>query len=135
MKRDLFSTNIYDKIYTDKVLIVGTCLYDLHKEALDKLSKEYNDHVLHVCLEKFHYNQYFAKLLDTLALGRIKKVGFLTVNGSPHCIQIHYARKYLQRALKLNIEYEHYVIDNEGEIVRVEHDIVEQSKDFIKPKL
>lgn len=124
----MLSQNIYSKIYNDKFLIAGTCLYELYPDAMLRLSQEFDDHVVNICLEQFHYNQFFSKLIDILSLGKTKKVGFVTVDGSPHCVSLHYASKYLQRALKVDIEYIHYVIDQKGDIYKVERDVIDNSR-------
>jgi hypothetical protein len=82
-------------------------------------------------LEQAHYNMLTAKLFNILAVNNTRKVGFLTVDGSPHCVQLHYASKFIRRGLKVQtIEYEHYVITNEGKVFQVSIEDINRSRDL-----
>ena len=57
-------------------------------------------------------------------------MGFLTVDGSPHCIQVHFPSKYLKRILQQEIKFEHFVIDKNGDTYQVEMEIIRKSMRF-----
>lgn len=128
----ILSTNIYDPKLTDKILIIGTCLLRLYPEIVENFSKDYGGNAFHICLEQNHYNQLMSKMLNILAVGKIKEVTYLTVDGSPHCVQVHFSAKYLKRALKNEVNFKHFVIDKEGQIHEITTEEVDASKNFGK---
>lgn len=95
--------------------------------------KKSGGNVFSLCLEKLHYNQLAAKLFNILALGRVKKVGFLTVDGSPHCIQMHFASKYLKRGLKEKVEFKHYVVAKDGDVFKVQMEEIDKARNLSAP--
>ena len=126
----LLSTNIYDKDLEDRILLIGSCLKKIHPEIVDEFAQKYNGHVFDICLEETHYNKLMSKLFDILALGKTSEVGILTVDGSPHCVQMHYTAKYIKRGFKHNIEFRHFVITKIGKVIEVDPEKVDQSKNF-----
>jgi len=127
---DILSTNIYDIIFKDKFLLVGSCIPRIYPDVLKNFEKEWGNICVY-CLEQSHYNMLFSKLVDILALGKTTKVGFLTVDGSPHCIQMHFASKYLKRALKnQDIEYKNFVINKNKQVFDVPVEKIDYAKDL-----
>jgi hypothetical protein len=126
---NLLDQNVYDSKYQSRFLVIGSCLPNLYPKIIDKFEKEWGN-VVSFCLEQSHYNQMVAKLFSILAIGKVTKVGFLTVDGSPHCTQLHYASKYLNRGLKHPMEYEHYVIKSNGQVFKVTPESIDKSKDL-----
>lgn len=127
----LLSQNIYSPIFKDKFLLIGACIPSMNQELFEDFAKEWGN-VVSICLEQFHYNQLMAKLASVLAVGNTRKVGFLTMDGSPHCIQIHFASKYLMRELKQQIEYEHYVVGKDRKIHQISMETIDNSKTLHK---
>ncbi|HUS59935.1 MAG TPA: hypothetical protein VMX76_00965 [Nevskiaceae bacterium] len=82
---NLLELNVYSNRYKGRFLLIGSCLPDLYPKVVEKFEKRWKN-VVSFCLGQFHYNQLVAKLFDILSLGNTKKVGFLTVDGSPHCV-------------------------------------------------
>lgn len=115
-----------------KLLIIGTCLLMKNKDLVAQVAKDYDGNVLNICLEEMHYNQYMSKMHAILDLGKITELGILTVDGSPHCAQLHFGRKYLQRGLKFNVNFKHFVITSKGELLEIPQRIVDDSKEFAK---
>lgn len=128
----LLSTNIYDKDLEDKILLIGSCLKMIHPEIVEEFAQKYDGHVFDVCLEETHYNKVMGKLFNILALGKTKEVGILTVDGSPHCVQLHYTAKYIKRGLKYEFKFKHFVITKAGEVVEIDPVVVDNSKNFAK---
>ena len=125
---NLLNLNVYDKLYKDKFLIMGTCIPRMFPKVDNHFEKEWK-HIVSFCLEQTHYNLLVAKLFDILALGNTKKVGFLTPDGSPHCIQLHFASKYLKRGMKNDINFEHFVV-KKGDVYSISLDDIDKSKDL-----
>ena len=125
---NILDQNIYDPGFKDQFLVIGSCLTKIHPEIVKQFAKEWGS-VYTFCLEQFHYNQMMAKLYSILAVANPKRVGFLTVDGSPHCIQMHFGSKYLKRGLKNSeIQYEHYVIDEQGKVAQVTMEAIDKAK-------
>ncbi|MDP2861019.1 MAG: hypothetical protein Q8N98_04915 [bacterium] len=127
---NILEQNIYDKGFKRKFLVIGSCLPKTYPEIVKKFEKEWGS-VFTFCLEQFHYNQLIAKLFDILAIGNTQKIGFLTVDGSPHCVQMHFASKYLRRGLKIQtIDYQHYVIRKDGKVFKIKPELIDRARDF-----
>jgi hypothetical protein len=122
----ILKCNIYDPLFTDRFLLIGTCVERLHSDILSKFQAQWQ-HVVGYCLEQEHYNMLFAKLIDILALGKTKQVGFLTVDSSPHCIQMHYLSNYLARALKTPVDFAHFVV-YEKEVYQIPEEAIVSSR-------
>jgi len=123
----LLSCNTYDTIFTNKFLVVSKCLERLYPDTVTDFKKEW-ENVVTVCMEEEHFNKLLSKLTNILSLGSTSKIGFLTIDGSPHCIQVHFAERYLKRALKYNIQYEHYVIDDKGKVQKISSHKIDMAK-------
>ncbi|MBD3363494.1 hypothetical protein GF362_07300 [Candidatus Dojkabacteria bacterium] len=128
---EILEMNIYDPFFENKFLLIGSCVPRIYPAVLNDFQNKFQN-VCTACLEKTHYNKIFAKLIDILATGNTKRVAFLTVDGSPHCVQMHFMSKYLKRALKNDIKYLHYVITKDREIYSLEIDVIDESKNFAK---
>lgn len=127
--KNILENNIYSKVFEDKFLVVGNCVADLYPSIFEEFKNEWKN-VVNFCLEQNHYNNLLAKLFDILSLGKTKKVGFLTVDGSPHCIQMHFCSKYLIRGLKNKVEFKHFVIDKDGKVFEVDSETIDKSKNL-----
>jgi len=131
MVPNLLQQNLYSKYFKDQFLLIGTCVENMHPEVLKKFTSKWKN-VLSICLEIEHYNKMVAKLFDILGTGNVKKIGFLTVNGSPHCVQVHFASKYLKRGLNKEVIFEHYVVSDDGKVFSVSMDEINESRDYVK---
>jgi len=109
-----------------KLLIIGRCVEIEHNDALREfLKKGYT--VLSVCLEEEHINMVGFKLAGILRRCRdfLKEVAVLTIDGSPHCVQLHFM---VEEAFKITgmegiIQRKHYVIVK-GNVIEVPKEIV-----------
>ena len=127
----ILEKNVYDKVFKPKFLIAGTCIKDLYPDVFEKFKASWKN-VCSFCFEESHYNQLFAKLTNIIAIGNTKRIGFLTVDQSPHCVQMHYMSKYLKRALKKKGLFEHYVIAKGGKVYKVSMRDIDNSKEFAR---
>jgi hypothetical protein len=93
-----------------RFLLVGSCVLEEHPE----IAKEYaKDRVcLHVCLEAFHMNMAETKLACIVRLHQPTELLVLTVDGSPHCLQLHMLAEDLRRYFNLNTEVRHVVVEH-----------------------
>ncbi len=127
MLTNILNTNIYDPRLGDKLLIIGTCIPAIQRKVFEDFEKRWKN-VFAICLEQDHYNQLHSKLAAIIGTGRVNEIGFLTVDGSPHCVQVHYVSKYLNRELKNKINFFHYVVNEKGEVFEVDMKSIDESK-------
>ena len=123
---NILQRNIYDPIFKEKFLLVGSCILTMYTDILKEFTKEWKDYVTY-CLEIGHYNKLHSKLAAILGTGNTKKMAFLTVDGSPHCVQMHYLSKYLKRELKSKVNFSHFVISEDGIVYKVDMDDINKS--------
>ena len=118
--QQLMSTNIYDVDYT--IAIVGSCLKRVNPICFEKIEEIY-DNIYSVCLEETHINMVITKIASMIRTGKVKRIVFISVDKSQHCIQLHYIQNELGKIMDLSkIEIQNYIVDD---------DIVEISKEAI----
>lgn len=127
---DLLSQSIYSPFFNGKFLLMGSCVANSYPEIIKDFEKKWKN-LVSICLEQEHYNKMVSKLFNVLGTGNVKKIGFLTVNGSPHCAQVHFASKYLKRGLNKDVIYRHYVINDDGKVYEVSMEAIDKSRDFV----
>ena len=125
--KNLMETNIYDAY--GKTLICGSCTPIMEKEGFLKLSKDY-DTVLYLCLENTHINMAITKICGMLSCLKVTKLDFISVNKSPHCIQLHYIKGEVKRVIS-NVDISNFIIEK-GVIYKVSDDVLSLSKNLVK---
>lgn len=129
--KEIMKTNIYD--VSDKIIIVGSCLKYMQPEGFKKL-KVISDNIYELCLEETHINMAITKIGGMLRTGKIKKLVFVSVDKSPHCIQLHYIQDELKKMMNIeNIDIENYVVVN-NELEEITPEIISLSKNLSKLK-
>ena len=78
------------------------------------------------CPEEHHINMLGFKLAGMVARARPEKLVVVTVDGSMHCIQLHYLAEELEK-LGLVAEREHYVVEGDR-LVRIGREAVRLSR-------
>ncbi|MEM2234121.1 MAG: 4Fe-4S ferredoxin [Desulfurococcaceae archaeon] len=118
---DLLEVNAKSRIFRDKskLLIIGKCIELEHPEILKQFIDD-NYGVLGLCPEAVHVNMAGFKLIGILARGSFEEVSVLTVDGSMHCIQLHWMLEEVFKAMNLNgkIKRRHFII-YKGELKEV----------------
>ncbi len=123
MVMDLMSTNAKGRVVRNKrLLLIGTCVESEHSEILENF-KQYS--ILSFCPEKEHINMAFYKLIAMMSVA--KDLTVLTVDGSPHCVQLHYLADEVQRYSNRDFEVEHFVIIN-GKLEKISQNTVKLSR-------
>jgi len=79
-----------------RVLLYGTCVRYEYPEIYESFSQ--NRVPLAVCMEREHFNMVTLKIASMLARVELEELVVLTVDGSPHCVQLHMA---VEEALKI----------------------------------
>lgn len=128
---NLLSTNCFD--INESMIILGSCVKNMHKKAYSEI-QDISTNIYNVCLEETHLNMVVTKVIGMVARGKIKNLYFISVDKSPHCIQLHYIVKELENAIditKINIKNYVVVDDNLEEIPL---DVISLSKNLLKLK-
>jgi len=126
------STNVCSREIREKrkVLIYGSCVKEEYPEILEKFREEYV--LLSVCLEKEHMNMVGFKLLGMMKRCRPEEIIVLTVDGSPHCVQLHFT---IEECSKILEEFKerivHLVIEN-GKIRKISPETVKACRYLTK---
>jgi hypothetical protein len=129
----LMRINVGDRRLRDNqnLLLVGSCMDRFPDVVKEICEKEGNQSVLHICLEETHMNQAGFKIGSIVKYSNMKKVTALTVDGSPHCIQLHYVVEDIKRHFAPDIETAHFVMDK-GKLFEITADSVKRSRHLSK---
>jgi hypothetical protein len=108
----LLSTNIGSHIFrkSKRILLIGSCVINEHPKIVEKYAK---DRVcLHVCLETYHMNMAETKFACILKFHEPTDITVLTVDGSPHCFQLHVIAEDMRRYFNFETPIQHIVIEH-----------------------
>ena len=131
MKKDLLKTNCFD--VEEKMIIIGSCFEYMLPKIYNELN-ESSENIYDVCLEETHLNMVITKLAGMIARKKCKELTFVTVDKSPHCVQLHYVVKELENIMDLKeIKIKNYVATNEG-LVEIPIEVIGLSKNLSKLK-
>lgn len=74
------------------------------------------------------------KLMGMISRVKLNRIIFATVDKSPHCVQLHYIMKEIEKAIDLSsIKVLNYVaVDNE--LIEISRDVISLSKNLSKLK-
>lgn len=129
----LMRINVGDSRLRNKsrLLLVGSCM-DRFPEIVRKFSEEMEDAaVLHICLEESHVNQAGFKIGSIVRYSGIEKITVLTVDGSPHCVQLHFVLEDVKRHFTPDIEIIHLVVEK-GKVHEISSQAVKTSRHLSK---
>ncbi len=73
------------------------------------------------------FNVVALKIASILARVKLEEVRILTVDGSPHCLQLHHAAEEALKIACSNCRLKHFVVVK-GEIIEVSRDAVKTSR-------
>ncbi len=118
MSTRLLSTSVNaGKLRDARILLYSRCIEEEHPEILRELRD--GRVALSVCLTEEHINDVGFKLSTILMMARPREISVLTMDGSPHCIQLHFAIQQSRRLTGAEIEIHHYVIEK-GKVYEVD---------------
>lgn len=131
---ELMSVNVCSREIRSrrKILLYGSCVETEYPEIFNQFAKGYVP--LSICLEKEHMNMAGFKLLGIMRRCPPEEIRVLTVDGSPHCIQLHFM---VEECLKIIGDYKgkikHLVIEN-GKVNEIEGKVVKKARYLTKIK-
>ena len=125
--QELLKSNIYD--VEETIAIVGSCLKKMQPGAFEKI-EDLAKRIYSLCLEEFHINMAITKIGAMLRTNKVKKIMYVTVDKSPHCVQMHYIREELEKMMDLKtIEIKNYVAVN-NELIEINPCTISLSKNL-----
>jgi len=108
-----------------RLLVYGSCIFNEYPDILSRFSE--GRVALGVCLEAEHLNVVALKLASIFARVDLEEVVVLTVDGSPHCIQLHHAVEEARKVTGRQVNVRHFVIE-EGEALEVSPEAVKVAR-------
>ncbi len=111
-------------------MIVSRCLETEHPEILREFIDNYA--ILTACPEAEHINMIGFKLLSILARSSYEELAVLTVDGSMHCIQLHYLLEELEKILSDKMPKRRHLVFERGKIIEISPDLVKVSRYLTK---
>jgi len=107
-----------------KLLIYGTCVRDEHPSIFEEHAR--GRVPLAVCMEEEHFNVVALKLASIAARVKLEELVVLTVDGSPHCLQLHMVAEEVDRIVG-GLPRKHVVVE-EGRVVEIDPEIVKVAR-------
>jgi hypothetical protein len=108
-----------------KILLHGSCVPMEYKIFLKKLAK--GKIKLAACLQEQHMDNLGFKLATLLTYQPVKEITILTIDGSPHCVQLHALAEQAKRITKSDIPIKHYVIE-ERRLIEVTSETIKTAR-------
>ncbi len=109
--REFMTVNVCSRRFrrNKSLLLYGECVRDEYPDIFQQYAGERIP--LAVCMEKEHVNIVGFKLAGLLARMDLEEIAVLTVDGSLHCVQLHFAVEEVEKILGKNLNRKHYVIE------------------------
>ncbi|RLG87154.1 MAG: 4Fe-4S ferredoxin [Thermoprotei archaeon] len=108
-----------------KLLIISRCIEVEHPEVLNSFKDDYA--IVSVCLEEEHINQVGFKLAGVLVRGNYDEIAVLSVDGSPHCVQLHFMVEEVFKVTKYGAKRNHMVL-SDGKVIKVSEEVVKTAR-------
>lgn len=130
--RKLLDVNVASRAIREvrRLLVYGTCVRDEHPSVFEEFAR--GRVPLAVCMEEEQFNVVALKLASIAARVKLEELVVLTVDGSPHCLQLHMAVEEVDRIVG-GLPRRHVVIED-GEAVEVEPQYVKLARYLSKVK-
>jgi len=123
---ELQTTNVkHKRLHGSSLLIHGTCVNVEAPQIFREFSKRRVP--LHVCLEKEHMDMVGFKLATILQTSKPKDLTVLTMDGSPHCLQLHFAVDQAKNIAGSDVKVAHYAIEH-GESFQISPEAVKTAR-------
>ena len=125
--RDFLTTNVGDReiMNAKKALLYGTCMAEKHPQLLEEYSE--GKVALAVCLERDHMNMVAFKLATMIKSAKLEEIVVLTVDGSPHCVQLHQTVSEVNRLFDEPPSTRYFVVEH-GKIHEIDAKTVKASR-------
>jgi hypothetical protein len=119
---ELLSTNVKSKLLRNSSLLIhGTCLRSENSKIFADMSE--GRIPLETCLEKDHMNTVGFKIATIFRVASPTGIAVLTINGSPHCLQLHFAVEQAVKQTRSRLRPRHFVVEK-GVVREVDRHVV-----------
>ena len=108
-----------------KILVYGSCVPEEYPEIFSKFAE--GKEIFHACLEHVHFNDVIEKLSAILKFNNIEEMIVLTIDGSPHCIQLHLAAQDAKKITDSEVLIKHFAIEK-GKVVEASAEKVKEKR-------
>jgi len=124
--RKLLDVNVASRPFREakRILVYGTCVRDEHPSVFEEYA--FGRVPLAVCMEEEHFNMVALKLASIAARVKLEELVVLTVDGSPHCLQLHMVAEEVDRVVG-GLPRKHVVVE-EGGAIEIEPEIVKVAR-------
>lgn len=125
--KDFLSTNIGTRgiMNKKKLLLYGTCMAEKHPKILEVCAE--GRVALAVCLERDHMNMIAFKLATMVKSAKLEEISVITVDGSPHCVQLHQTVSEVNRLFDDPPSTRYYVVEH-GKVHEIDAETVKASR-------
>jgi hypothetical protein len=130
----LMRINVGDRRIREKgrLLLVGSCMMSRYPEIVEEyVNRKGGYAILQVCLEETHVNQAGFKIGSIVRYSNLEEVVALTVDGSPHCVQLHFVIEDIKRHFTPDVETDHYVVER-GKVHQISSKAVKRARHLSK---
>ncbi len=130
----LLRTNVGDETLRDtgQLLLIGSCMKKRYPDIVEKIRViDGEKALLHVCLEETHMNHAGYKIASMVRYANLSSLTALTIDGSPHCVQLHYLIDDIKRHFIPEVETHHFVVEK-GEIMEISPSAIKHSRHLSK---
>jgi hypothetical protein len=108
------------------LLFYSVCIENEHPDVFREFSEGRTP--LWVCLELEHINMLVYKIASMLRLDEPpRSISVLTIDGSPHCIQLHYAVEEAKKISGSDVGVKHFVVSR-GKVEEITSQTVKRSR-------
>ncbi|MCX8204401.1 MAG: hypothetical protein N3H31_01965 [Candidatus Nezhaarchaeota archaeon] len=122
----LMSTSVTSPLLKSyPLLLVSSCMMREYPSIVEEQSVRKVG--LHVCLQETHVDRVGLKIATIIFKAQPVSLTVLTMNGSPHCIQLHFAVELAKQLTAYNGPIEHLVVEK-GVLLRVSSEAVQVAR-------
>jgi hypothetical protein len=120
---ELLKTNVKSRKIGEDVLLYGSCIRDEYPEVLKSFKQGTK---FSVCLEEQHMDMVAWKVTSIVRNRNPEEISVLTIDGSPHCVQLHYIAEDVKEVFP-SLAVKHYVIEKD-ELFEISSSAVKKSR-------
>ena len=122
----LMSTSVTSPLLKNSpLLLMSSCVLKEHPSIVEEQSR--GKVGLQVCLQEFHMDRVGFKIATIVLKSQPSSITVLTMNGSPHCIQLHFAVEQARQLTSYKGPVEHLVVEK-GTVFKVSAEAVKTAR-------
>jgi len=124
--RELMATSVTSpSLRGADVLIYSKCMVDEYPDLWREYAR--GREPLSVCLQEMHMDRVGFKVATIMLKARPRSITVLTMNGSPHCLQLHFAVEQARQLTGFEGEVRHVVVEK-GEAFEVSPEAIKAAR-------